>query len=146
MFSNSKPSERAAVVGVIDPDAYATNPYSTGWVDAAKFRSFMAIVCAGDLGSSATINAKIEQATTSGGSPADVPGKTITALTQAGSDDNKQAVINFRGDDLTEGYRWVRLTVTVGVATSDMGAVLLGFDPFDAPASDNDSAAVDSIN
>jgi hypothetical protein len=147
MQTNALPSEIAGVVAVIDPDAYSNAAYSTGWFDVSKFHSFVGIVLAGDLGSSATIDAKFEQATTDGGSPKNVTGRAITQLTQAGTDSNKQALINLRPDDLDmdNGYRWARLTVTVGTAASDMAALVLGVHPRNGLASDNDAATVDEI-
>ncbi len=97
----------------------------------------MATVMAGDLGASATLDAKIRVAVnSSGGSPADV----------TGTDSNKQAVINLDTEKLAgSAYTHFELSMTVGTATSDAGAIVHGFDPRYAPASDNDSTAVDSI-
>lgn len=142
------PSEKAAVVGVIDPDAYTADSYSTGWIDMKLFGALMATVMAGTLGTSATIDAKFEQATSAAGAnPKDVTGTAITQLTQAGTDSDKQAVINLRESDLDvdNGYRFARLTVTVGTATSDMGALVQGFFSDQEPASDNDASTVDEI-
>lgn len=148
MTPNNLPSERAAIVGVIDPDVTAAGAVSTGWVAAKDFLNFMAIVFAGTLGSSATLDAKIEQATDSSGTGAkDVTGKAITQMTQAGTDSDKQAVINVKQADLdiANSFTHLRLTVTVATASSDAGAVLLGFDPTYGSASDYDAATVDEI-
>jgi hypothetical protein len=148
MTPNNLPSERAAIVGVIDPDVTAAGSVSTGWVAAKDFLNFMAIVFAGTLGSSATLDAKIEQATDSSGTGAkDVAGKAITQMTQAGTDSDKQAIINVRQADLdiANSFTHLRLTVTVATASSDAGAVLLGFDPAYGAASDYDAATVDEI-
>jgi hypothetical protein len=148
MGVNLKPSDRVAVVGVIDPDATAAGTVTTGWVSIAQFASLMAVVQAGTLGASATLDAKLEQATDSSGTGAkDVTGKAITQLTQAGSDSDKQAVINCGQEnlDVANNFDHVRLSMTVGTATSDVGAVLLGFDAAYAPASDNDASTVDEI-
>lgn len=143
-----RPSDRAAVVGVIDPDAYGAAAYSTAWIDMAKFEKLLAVVMAGTLGSSATLDAKMEQATDAGGTGVkDVTGKAIAQLTQAGTDSDKQALINLRADemDVNGGFRFARLTMTVGTATSDAGAVVLGFDARYQPGSDADLASVDEI-
>lgn len=148
MTPNNLPSERAAIVGVIDPDVTAAGAVSTGWVAAKDFHSFLAVVMAGTLGSSATLDAKIEQATDGSGTAAkDVDGKAITQLTQAGTDSDKQALINVRQCDLdiANSFTHLRLTITVGTATSDAGGVLLGFDPAYGAASDYDAASVDEI-
>lgn len=149
MGVNIQPSDRVAVVGNIDPDANAAATYTTDWVSIAQFASLMAVVQAGTLGTNATLDAKLEQATTSAGAGAkDVTGKAITQLTQAGTDDSdKQAVINCGQEDLdvANSFAYVRLSVTVGTAASDCGAVLLGFDPAYAPASNNDASTVAEI-
>jgi hypothetical protein len=148
MNLNMKPSELAGVSGVIDPDANAAGTYTTGWVAMRDWQSLMAVIMAGDLGASATLDAKLEQATTSGGASAkDVTGKAITQLTQAGTDSNKQVLINLRPEelDVEGGFDYVRLSMTVAVATSDSGAVLLGVYPTRGPASDVDAATVDEI-
>lgn len=143
-----RPSDAVAVLASIDPDAYAASTVVTGWISAKMFDSFMAIVQVGDLGSSATIDAKLRQATDGSGSGAkDIAGKAITQLTQAGTDSNKQAIINLRSEelDVAGGFKFFELSMTVATATSDAGAIVLGLTPRFGPASDNDAAAVDEI-
>lgn len=145
---NMLPSEAVAVLGSIDPDAYAASTVTTGWISAADFHSFAAIVQAGTLGSSATLDAKIEQASDSSGTGAkDLTGAAITQLTQAGSDSDKQAIIQFRPADLdvANDFNHFRLSMTVATATSDAGGLVVGFDPKHGPASDNDASTVDEI-
>jgi hypothetical protein len=148
MNPNVKPSDRVAVVGNIDPDVYTAGTYTTGWVDMAKFGAIMAIVQAGTLGSSATLDAKIQQATSAAGAGAkDITGKAITQLTQAGTDSDKQAIINLFADelDINNGFTHVQLSITVGTATSDAGAIVLGLDPRKDVASASDATTVDEI-
>jgi hypothetical protein len=148
MNSNVKPSDRVAVVGKIDPDAYSASTVTTGWIDMSKFLAIMAIVQAGTLGSSATLDAKMEQATSAAGAGAkDITGKEITQLTQAGTDSDKQAVINLFANelDINNGFTHVRLSMTIGAATSDAGAIVLGFDPVKDVASANNAESVDEI-
>lgn len=142
---NALPSEVAAVVGVIDPDAYTANTYLSAAIDMNDFESIQAIVMAGTLGTSATVDAKLTASATSGGSYSDITGKAITQLTEAGTDSDKQAIINLRAEELTEGLRFVKLSLTIATATSDAGAIVLGFNPRNAPASDNDLSSVDEI-
>lgn len=145
---NIKPSDRAAIVGVIDPDAYAASTVTTGWVDVAGWQQLMAIVAVGDMVATSTVDAKIEQATSAAGAGAkDVSGLAITQLTQAGSDDNKQAIINVKQTDLdfNNDFQFVRLSVTIGTAGSDLAGLLLGFDPRYNTAADNDASTVDEI-
>lgn len=148
MFLNALASEEVAIVGIIDPDAYTQATYTTDYIDMSKWESVLCVVMAGDLGSSATIDAKVTEFTSDGGAGShDITGKAITQLTQAGTDSNKQALINVRREDLDidGGARYIKLSVTVGTATSDMGAVVLGVGARRNPASDNDLSAVDEI-
>ncbi len=106
----------------------------------------MALVMAGTLGSSATLDAKLEQATDSSGTGAkDITGKLITQLTQAGTDSDKQAIINLRPDelDVANDFTHFRLSMTIAVATSDAGAIVFGADARYEPETDN--ASVDEI-
>lgn len=146
MNSNILPSSKVAVAGVIDPDAQAAGTVTTGWVSAAAYANFMAIVMAGTLGSSATLDAKLEQATSAAGAGAkDISGKAITQLTQADTDNDKQAIINCRADelDVANSFAYVRLSMTVATATSDCGGLLLGLDARDEPVTQ--PTAVDEI-
>ena len=145
---NLRPSEQAAVVGNIDPDVYTAATYLTAYVPAKNFNQFLAIIQAGTLGASATLDAKIVQATDASGTGSkDVTGLAITQLTQAGTDSDNQALINVRADDLdiANSFTHLAISMTVGTATSDAGAVLLGFGPRYGPASDNDASTVDEI-
>jgi hypothetical protein len=148
MNLNAKPSEICAVVANIDPDAYAASTVVSGYVNMRDFTSAMAIIQAGDLGASATLDAKLVQATdTSGTSSKDITGKAITQLTQAGTDSNKQVLINVRPEelDVDNGFDCVAISMTVATATSDAGAMLLGFFPSRGPATGVDATTVDEV-
>ncbi|GLS87691.1 hypothetical protein GCM10010873_26650 [Cypionkella aquatica] len=139
---------RAAVVGVIDPAAKAAATYTSGWIAMANFQQVMAIIMAGTLGASATLDAKFEQATDAAGAGAkDVVGSAITQLTKAGSDDSKQALVSLYAEDLdaNNNFTHVRLSMTIATATSGASALVLGFDCRYGPASAYDAASVDEI-
>jgi len=147
-FPNILPSDRLAIVAAINPVSQAAGAVSTSWISMQNWRSVMAIVQAGVLGASATLDAKLEQATSAAGAGAkDIAGKLVTQLTQAGADSNKQAIVNLRQVELdfANGYSHVRLTLTVGTQASLVSAVLLGLDARYNPASDSDAASVDEI-
>jgi hypothetical protein len=146
MDPNVKPSEQATLAAVIDPDAYTTGTYTSGWVAMSTFEQIQALVLAGTLGALATLDAKLEQAKSAAGASAkDVAGKAITQLTKADADDDKQAIINCRADelDVNGGYTHVRLSITVGTATSDAGGLILGHNARYQPAAD--AATVDEV-
>lgn len=144
---NKLPTEAVAVVGAIDPDAYTANTYVSNYIPLKNFRRFMAVLLVGTLGTAAVVNAKLIAYTDgSGGGAADIPGAAITPLTQAGTDADKQAVINLNTDALAgTAFTHFRLSVTNTVEAMDFGAVVLGFDPLYAPASLSDLATVDEI-
>ena len=126
MFTNALPSEYIDVVAAVDPDAYSAAAVSSGYADLRDYECLMAIEMAGDLVSSATLDLKLQSATTASGG-ADITGKLITQLTKAGSDDNKQAIINLRREEVTEGHRYVKMVRTLTTAGGDEAAILLGF-------------------
>ena len=147
MFPNAKASETIAVLATIDPVSQAAGSVTTGWISVANFHNFMATLETGVLGASATIDAKIQQAQDNSGTGVkDITGKAITQIVKA-SGDNKQALINFRGEDLdnANGFTYVRLSITVGTAASLVGAQLLGFTPRYATADAFNQAAVVQI-
>ena len=148
MFPNAKGSELFSVLATIDPASQAAGTASTGWVSAGNHHNLLAMVQSGVLGASATLDAKLQQATDSTGTGAkDITGRAITQLTQAASGSSKQVLINLRSDDLdvTNGYAYVRLSVTVGVAASLTAAQLLGVNPRFAPGDASNQAAVAQI-
>lgn len=144
------PSEKMAIVATIDPDAYAaaTSAYGSDWANTEYFHEYLAAIHVGTLATSATVDAAIVQATsaTGAGSKA-ITGKSITQLTEGGTDSDKQALINLRTDelDVAGGFSFIRIEMTVGTASADSGAVLWGVQPRFGPASDNDLASVDEI-
>jgi len=144
---NKLPTEAVALVGAIDPDAYAAGTYVTGYIPLKNFRRFMAAILVGEIVSTGVLNAKLIGYTDgAGGGATDIPGAAITPLTQAGTDSDKQAVINLNTDALAgTAFTHFRLSATLTVAGADMSAVVLGFDPLYAPASALDAATVDEI-
>lgn len=148
MFGNLNPSARASVAGAINPVSQAAGTVTTGWIDMQAWFSLLAILSVGAIGASGTVNAKLQQATDGSGTAAkDIAGAAITQLDAAGNDSNKQVEINLRQDDLDRngGFRFVRLSVTVGTAASVIAALLVGLDARYGSAADNDAATVDEI-
>jgi len=147
MFPNAKGSELFSVLATIDPASQAVGTVTTGWISAGNHHSLLALVQSGVLGTGATLDAKLQQATdASGTGTKDVTGKAITQIVKA-TGDNKQALINLRPDDLdiTNGYAFVRLSLTVAVAASLTAAQLLGFNPRFAPGDASNQAAVAQV-
>jgi hypothetical protein len=143
MYLNEKPSEALALVATIDPVSQAAATVSTGWIDQSAYLAMLAVISVGVFGASATVDAKLQQATDSSGTGAkDITGKAITQLLAAGGN-NRQALINMKEADLdTEGgFRYVRLSVTVGTAATLIQAALYGALPHYLPVSNQAGVA-----
>ena len=128
--TNLLASQRQEVAATIDPDAYTAATYVSDYVSMSDYGRIQAVVMAGTMGASATIDAKLVQATDSSGTGAkDITGKAITQLVKA-TDDDKQAIINLQSEelDVNNSFTHVALSITVGTATSDVGGIVLGTD------------------
>ena len=144
MFTNSKASEMLAILATIEPASQSAGTATTGWVSVANHHGLLAVVQTGVLGTLATVDAKLQQATDSTGAGAkDVAGRAITQIVKA-TGDNKQALINLKPEELDtlNGFGFIRVALTVGVAASITGAQLLGVNPRFAPADSGNQAAV----
>ena len=147
MFPNAKGSELISVLATIDPASQAAGTVTTGWISAGNHHSLLALVQSGVLGTGATLDAKLQQATDASGTGAkDVTGKAITQIVKA-TGDSKQVLINLRPEelDVNNGFSYVRLSVTVAVAASLTSAQLLGFNPRFAPGDASNQAAVAQV-
>jgi hypothetical protein len=145
MFTaNQKFNESLAVLATIDPVSQGAGTVTTGWVDQSVFFALAAVIQTGVLGASATVDAKLQQAVDNSGTSAkDITGKAITQIVKA-SGDNRQAIIQMKEADLdTEGgFRYVRLSITVGTAASLVSATLYGLIARFQPASAYNQAGV----
>lgn len=147
MYQSIKFSDRTGILATLDPASVAASTVLTAWVPVSKWHALAAILQTGVLGASATVDAKLRQATDASGTSAkDITGKAITQLVKA-SHDNKQAVIEVKPEELDTagGFTHVALSVTVGTAASLLSAVLVGTNPRYMPASDFDNANVVQI-
>lgn len=138
-------SERLAIVATIDPQSASAGNYDSDAVDVSKFERVMFVLLAGALGSSGTVDFKLRESDASGGTYGDISGKAATQLTQAGTDDNKQVVIEIKADELTDGKRFVKARVTTATAASLVALVALAGEARDRPISADDLASVDEI-
>lgn len=144
--TNFKPSEIVTVLETIEPVSQAAGTATSAWLPATTHVSYLIGLMVGAMGTGATLDAKIQQATDGSGSGAkDVSGSAITQLTKTGSDDNKQVLINLRADrlDINNGFKYFRLSVTGATAASLLAAFILGLGAYNAPAAH--TASVDEV-
>ncbi len=129
MASISQINERLALIGTIDPDAYSANTYTSDEINMADFKRVVFILSVGELGSSATVDFEINGGASSNpGSLATlVTGKDATQLTQAGSDSDKQVIIEVSAEEAAaQGLQYLEAEVIVGTAACDLGLIVLG--------------------
>ena len=138
-------ADMLAVVATVDPGNLSAGSHSTDAVDMSKFEEVMFIVAVGTLGTSGTVDFKVQESDQAAGTYSDISGKSITQLTDAGNDDNKQAVVVVKASELTPGKRYVKGVLTVGTAASDACVVAIAGKPRYAPASAFDLSSVDEI-
>jgi hypothetical protein len=144
MYPNAKGSEQVALLATLDPVSQAASTVSSSWVSLANFHALLALVETGVLGAAATVDAKLQQAQDGAGAGVkDVAGKAIVQIVKA-SGDNKQALINLQPEelDIANGFGYVRLSLTVGVAASIVAGKLIGLSPRYAAADAFNQAAV----
>jgi len=119
-------SERLSLIATIDPQASSTTLKSDVF-DMEHFEKVLAIVSVGAFGTSGTLDAKFEASATSNGTFTTVSGKTITQLTEPGSDGNKQVLINLSAAEVAASTaRWGRVFVTNAKGSNTYSVVVLG--------------------
>ena len=147
MFPNAKSSELLSVLATIDPASQAAGTVLTAYVAVKNHHTFMALIDVGAFGASATVDAKLRQAQdASGTNVKDISGKAITQLLAAGGN-NRQVLINMKTADLdTEnGFGFICLSITVGVAATLLSAALIGTNPRFADAALLNQAGVAQV-
>lgn len=107
-MTENLPSERVAVVSVIDPADRASGTTTGDAIDMSVHDQVMFIVMVGNIQKPNTIDFKVTESATSGGTYTPISGKAITQLTQAGTDHNKQAIINVSASELGAGMRYLK--------------------------------------
>jgi hypothetical protein len=115
--ARSRLNERLAIVATIDPSSQAAGAASSTAVKMDIHREVMFLLQTGTLGTSATVDMKLQSSATSGGTYTDITNKSITQLVKA-SNDNNQASINIRASEMPAGQPFVKAVVTVGTAAS----------------------------
>jgi hypothetical protein len=142
-------SEALAVVSCVDPDAYTTGNVNDDVIDMSKHARVMFIVMAGTLASGASLDFTVYCDTASGGAfSTAVTGKSITALTNAGTDSDKQAIIEVTAEEVAaegDGMRYIRGTMALTGGNADAGVVAIADHSRYSPASELDLTSVDEI-
>lgn len=145
MASQGRISDNAVIVATIDPDAYTANTYITDGIDMSLWDKVLFIIAVGVFGTGATVDFTVKGDTASGGSyTTTITGKAITQLTEAGTDADKQVIVEVTQAEVqAQSFHYIRGALVLGTEACDLAVIALGFGPNVAPATDNDLASVD---
>lgn len=142
-------SEQLAIVATIDPEAYTTAAtVTTDVFDMSVHHEAAFVIMTGTVAANTTIDFDVQEGT---GTTAGTfnTATAVTSITQlaAAADSDKQVVVTVRGEDMADGYRYLRGVLTIGgtAGTADLGAVVLADRARYKPASVGDLASVDEI-
>jgi len=132
----SRVSERMYPLAIEYADSHNAGTLNGTWVSLRDYHRAWLVLNVGDMAAGATLDAGLQQATTTAGAGAKaITGKTITQLTQAGGDGDDLVCIELQTEelDVSNNFDCVRFYVTVANAAVEYGAVLYGlmsrFDP-----------------
>ena len=147
MYPNLKPSDKVTQLGKISPVSQGVGSATSGWILVSEFAQILAEIVTGVLGAAATVDAKLQQATSNAGAGAkDITGAAITQLVKA-SNDNNTAFINLDVNklDAANGFCYVQLSITVGAAASLIAGKVFGLGArHGVPA--HDASVVEAVN
>lgn len=106
-------------VTALYPANRAAAVYNTAWADASGHHRFVVELFVGVLAAGATVDLALQEATDDdGANAANIAGKAIAQLTQAGGDGDDTVIIEVRCEELTPGYRYVRGVLTIAGNTA----------------------------
>lgn len=123
---NKSPESGFSVGWLFKPDAWAQATSLSGAVDCIGFRNLTVMQYAGTLGGSATLDMKLTESATSGGSYADVSGAAFTQVLAAADDVQEQMRVR-----LAPRLRYIKASLTIATAASDYGAAYVLSEPND---------------
>jgi len=107
-------SEVHQMVQALHADNRAIGVYNTGWAAAHTHHRFVVLLDVGEMAQGATVDFVLQEATDAlGTNAANIAGKAITQLTQAGGDGDDLIVMECRMEEMTPGYDYVRGVLTI---------------------------------
>ncbi len=144
MILNEKLSEALALLAAIAPSAQAVGTVFSPWVELAEVDRILAIIQVGTFGALATVDASIAQAQDNKGTNAKAIGAGKAVALTAAMGNDVQATINVAAIELdaANGYGFVQLGLSVGVAATETAALILGGSSRYEPASSFNAASV----
>lgn len=131
---NENLTEALTVLGVLAPASQAAGAGTIGPFNTKLMRRVLFDINLGALGSSATVDFKVQASATSGGTYTDVAGTTVTQITAGATNFLR---VEVRAETLGSASQgpWVKGVLTVAVAASQTSVVAYGSATY-SPGSD----------
>jgi hypothetical protein len=117
--------EECLVVNHLTPLSRAANTYDGTGVDASLYTEVTALVSAGAIASTGTLDCKLQESDVVGSGYTDIVGAAITQLTQAGSDSDKCASISVNLCLRSNRKKYIRAELVTANAAAVCAVVLL---------------------
>jgi hypothetical protein len=130
--------ENAKYIRAIVPDQHGVGTVNGTGIDCKGFREAAFFLDAGDVGTSATVDFKVQESDVVGSGYADVTGAAITQITT----DNKWAVVRL---NLENRKRFLRGVLTVGVAASEAAVACVLSNPIEKPVTQPTDTEVKNV-
>lgn len=128
-------SEAVYPLAIEYADSQAIGAHAGAWVNVSLYHRLWLVVNVGEMQAGATLDAALQQATTTAGAGVkailaknQVTNKAITQLTQAGGDGDDLVCIELQTEemDVTNLFDCVRFVITIAGAAVEYAAVLYG--------------------
>jgi hypothetical protein len=142
---HSKPAEKCALVGRVNPQTVANTEKFTDVVDMSKWGQALGIALLGDMAAE-TIDFKCYTCASDGSGAVQLKAATQLAA-HATNNDNKQVAINVRAEEVisasNQTKQYIKFGLVTGGATGGAACVVaLGLKPRFGPGTDDDLSSV----
>lgn len=106
---------------------WAIGVHQSAWFDMSIHHRLACVLKVGVIAAAGTVNLILQEAQDNVGTgAAAIAGKAITQLTQAGGDGNDVCIIELRTEELTPGFDFVRVVMTVAGNTAQADVTCYG--------------------
>ena len=124
-------NERFSEVHQVGAELYSANwaigIHQSAWFNMSIHHRAAAVLKVGVIAAAGTVDMILQQAQDAAGTgAAAIAGKAITQLTQAGGDGNDVCMIELRTEELTPGFDFVRVVMTVAGNTAQADVTTYG--------------------
>ena len=102
--------------------------FQSAYLDMENYHRAFLLLNVGEMVQGATLDLALWEAQDNTGTGAQaLTGKAITQLTQAGGDGDDLCGIELRSEEMTPGYKYLQVRMTIANAAVEVGYTLFGF-------------------